>query len=329
MGLSAKPTKATQSVNGLSHIRTFSAKQLRENERTIRVAVIGDAATGKTQTALSLIESLIKQGLKPDEILFEFIDLDAGLIELLDQAVFPDEYLERINYTLCSNFTELVDTTHLAYERLAEHVKEHGVKGAWIIIDDTTKAWSFAMDDYCRAAYGMPLVERMKTARATQIAAKKKGQKGEPIFNKQLDFGTISPMHNDWANSFLTCGFNTLWLSPWKIEETKDKDGTITDTRIRFGQSGNAGRISYIIKKYFDVQGNRRADFIKSRATKGLPRGLVDTSWDNMFNELEKLRQLEQRTRESEMKKQHPELFVKPTKELTAEEPLKSKNLDW
>lgn len=266
------------------------------------VAVIGAANTGKSYTVLSLIDHLINQGLTPEEIHIEYIDLDSGFVELLEQLPFPNTYLSSIMYTLCTNFYEIQEATVTAYERLQHHKDEYGLEGCYIIVDNMVKAWEFSRDDVCSAVYGMSMTEKMKEARASQEKAKKTGGKGKGVFNQSLDYAIINPLHNNWADSFRTCGFNFIFLSPWSYQEIKDDNDKVIETKLRFGQKLNDFRVSYIIRKYFDASNIRRVDFVKSRKTRALPKGLKDTSWAGIFSELDKLFLIEQRERESKMK---------------------------
>jgi hypothetical protein len=276
-------------VSQAPKIVSASKRKKGEADRVQRVAVIGPAGVGKTHTVFSLLKHLgMENKLDPDQIRIEFIDLDGGLDELTDQKIVPDEYLDRIFISTCQDFTEVVDATLDAYERLKEHSKIHGIAGAWIVVDNMEKAWNFVQEDFSRAVYGMSHVERMKQARESQLKAKRLGQKGEAVFDKNLDWGVIKPMHSDWTKSFELCGFNVLWLSPWKMGEIKDKEGNVIEMREKFGDMANSLIVSYIIKKYLNSNGKRCADFIKSRATDAMPKNMTDTNWTAMFRELEK-----------------------------------------
>ena len=294
---------ASRNVSHAPALVPASRKKRGQVERIQKVACIGPGGSGKTFMVLSLVKHLaLELKMKAEQIRIELIDLDCGIDELTDQCIIPDEYLDRIFISTCQNFVEVTDATHDAYERLAEHKKQYGLPGCWIIVDNMERAWQYPQEDYCQAVYGMSLTERMKHARKTQVEANRTGQKGEPVFNQQLDWGTITPMYNDWAKSFEVCGFNFLWLSPWKPDEKRDKSGNIIEVTEKFGNGGNNLKVSHIIRKYFDANGNRRADFVKSRSTKGLPRMIADTTWTGIFKELSKLEALELQEHASNMK---------------------------
>lgn len=282
-----------------------SSKKKGKSERVQKVAIIGPAGTGKTHKIFSLMKHVaLTYKLKPEEILFEVIDLDSGIDELTDQSIVPDEYLDRISIATCQTFSEVVDATKEAFQRLHEHKEKYGINGCWIIVDNMEKAWQYPQEDYCRAVYGMSLVDRMKVVRKQQIEARKygNGAKAEPVFNQNLDWGIITPMYMAWAKSFESAGINFLWLSPFKMAETKNADGA-EESVEKFGQGGNAQKVSHIIKLYYDAGGSRCAEFIKSRTTKGVPKNMRKTDWTDMFNELAKLEAIEGKQKLADMQR--------------------------
>jgi len=309
MAISAAPQ---QKKTKKSNIQPISASDLKSSP--VSVAMIGPAGSGKSYTVISLIDHLISLGLTPEEIHIEYIDLDAGLVDILNQISFPESYLSSITYTLCTNFYDVEDATEQAYARLESHKEQYGLMGCYIFVDNMDKAWEFARNDVCEAIYGMTMTDKMKDARASQERAKRSGAKGQGVFNQQLDYAIINPLHNDWAESFKTCGYNFVWLSPWHYVDVKDANDKVAGVETRFGQKANDLRVSYIIRKYFDDKLVRRADFIKSRSTQALPKGLKDVSWSGLFSELEKLASIEQRERESKMlTRTFPTLPTQPT----------------
>jgi hypothetical protein len=298
--------QATAAARGTNHINKApshapklipaSQKKKGNRENLKKVAVIGPGGTGKTFSVFSLVKHLAtKGGLNPEQIRIELIDLDDGLSELTDQCIIPDEYIERIFVSVCKDFAEVADATREAYGRLAEHKKQYGAEGAWIIVDNMERAWNYVQEDYSLSVYGMTLVERMKRARKSQYEAKQLGGKGEAVFDKNLDWGVIKPMHSDWAKSFEACGFNFVWLSPWKMHEEKDKSGNVVDTYVKFGSGDNRQIPSHIVRKYIDARGQRRADFVKARGINGHPKNIVDTTWTGIFDALDRQEEFERR----------------------------------
>lgn len=302
MGLNTNPAPVATSIKKQkSKITAISGSQLKV--ATTGVAVIGPAGVGKTHTLISLIDHLIDvKGLLPEEIHIEYIDLDSGLVELLDQIPFPEAYLDSLTYTLCVDFFDITDATEAAFERLAAHKEQYGPDGCFIMVDNMAKAWEFSRNDVCQAIYGVSMTVKMKEARASQEKAKRNGTKGKGVFNQQLDYAIINPLHNDWAESFKTSGFNFIWMSPWHYEDIKDENDKVVGVQLRFGQKANELRVSYIIRKYFDDKGKRRVDFFKSRATQTLLKGLTDVSWTGIFAEVAKLAEIEKRERTAKMK---------------------------
>ena len=303
-------TRAQAAPSRAPKLVPASMKRKGEAERIHKVAVIGPAGVGKTHSVFSLIKHLgTVCHLNPEEIRIEMIDLDGGTDEITDQRIIPDEYLERLFISTCPDFPSVVDATKEAYVRLNDHKKQHGIDGTWIIVDNMDKAWNYVQNDYCLAVYGMPLVEKMEQAREATIRNKKLGQKGEGVFDKNLDWGIIKPMHADWTKSFETCGFNFLWLSPWKMQEIKDSAGNVVETHEKFGSDENSLKVSYIIKLYQNDSKKRCADFIKSRATNTLPKNIPYTTWSDLFKELDKISAYELKERDAKMKS---ELYGKP-----------------
>jgi hypothetical protein len=288
-----------------------SKKRKGEQEHTKRVAIVGPAGTGKTHSIFSLIKHLATiDHLNPEEIRVEMLDLDGGMSELTDQRLIPDEYLDCIYVATCRDFEELVDATKAAYQRLDEHKKKFGGIGDWLVVDNVEKSWDYVQNDYCLAVYGMPLMERKKQVRESQVEARKLGGKGESVFDKNLDWGTIKPMYADWIKSMEVCDHNILLLSPWKMQEIKDKAGNVVEMHEKFGADGNSLIVSYIIKLHFDNNKNRRATFLKSRATNLLPRDLIYSNWTDLFKELDRIAAAELKEREASMKR---EVYGRPT----------------
>jgi len=285
-------------VSHAPKIVAASKKKKGSSERVQKVAFIGPAGVGKTHKIFSLMKHVaLTYNLRPEQIRFEVIDLDSGIDELTDQSIIPDEYLDRIFISTCQTFSEVVDATKEAFQRLHEHKAEHGTQGCWIIVDNMEKAWQYPQEDYCQAVYGMSLTERMKVVRRQQLEAKKYGGKAEAVFNQNLDWGIITPMYMAWAKLFETSGVNFLWLSPFKTVEPREGETEQPAEKYKFGQSGNNQKVSYIVKLYYDSGGNRCADFVKARGVKGLPKNIRKTEWTEIFSQLDKLEEIENKQR--------------------------------
>jgi len=311
-------------------VNSISLFQLAEEE-VRKIALIGNANTGKTHAGcIELIDMLLSEGIDPNDIRIEYLDLDGGIAQLIAQRTFPKEYFKRINYTLCNRFAVVEKATQLAIDSLSKFVYEggHPLSGAWIVIDNTKRAWRWVQDDYCRAVYGMSLTDKMEKARKSQIEAKKKGPdvKGDTVFNRNLDYSVITPIHNEWFTSFATCPFNVLFLSPWSQEEIKDEKNSskVIGYKDRWGQSDNELIPDYIVKKYFGPKRERIADFTKSRATDSLPTQIKNPTLANLFKALNELRDREMNIREKEMKKK----TFKPLKKETQGQVIAKKEED-
>jgi hypothetical protein len=284
--------------------QVIPASKMRKGEQEYinRVAVIGSAGTGKTASIFLLVDHLgLEEHLNPEEIRIEVLDLDGGASELTNQKLIPDEYLDCINFRVCRDFEELVDGTRVAFEALDAHKLTHGGIGNWLVIDNVEKSWEYVQNDYCLAVYGMTLMERKKHVRESQVNAKKLGGKGEGLFDQKLDWGTIKPMYADWIHGLEVCGHNVLFLSPWKMQEVKDKSGNVVDSHEKFGADSNSLIVSYIIKLHMDDSRKRKASFVKSRATNILPKDLPYSTWTALFKEIDRVAAMELREREAQM----------------------------
>lgn len=287
-------------------VNSFSLFDFAEENR-MAIAMIGNSNTGKTHAGvIELMEYLVDERIHPDDILIEYIDLDGGVAQLLRQRTFPKEYFKRINYTPCNRFAVVEEATNQAFRNLETFTKDHSLKGAWIVVDNTKRAWRWVQDDYCRAVYGISLTEKMEKARKSQIEAKKRGPdaKGEGVFNRNLDYSVITPIHNDWFVKFGTCPYNVLLLSPWSQEELKDPNNSskVVGYKDRWGQGDNELIPDYIIKKYFGPNRERLADFTKSRSTSNLPTQIRNPTIKNIFETLAKLEEHEAKERKDKLK---------------------------
>lgn len=251
-------------------LRKFDANQLLDTEFVWKVLCAASAGDGKTHFGLSVLLYLARELKLPlDKIQICYLDLDGGLSPLLkrlvlNQQVTPQE-VARIKYYPCKDFEEILDATEDAYKTLELHKSTHGVEGAWIIVDNLEKSWEWSRELYSITAYGQEITDRMMEARKSQIFAKRAGSgaKGEAIFNQQLDYGVINPLHNRWSGQFPLSGFNFVWLSPWKVDE-KTKEW-------RYGQKQNEQKVDYTFFKYRIAKGEpTQGDIIKSRSTETL-----------------------------------------------------------
>lgn len=261
MGLADQTTK---------RVLSYDANQLIDTEFVWKVLCAASAGDGKTHFGLSILWYLTKELKLPlATIRICYLDLDGGLSPLikrlvLNQTITPEE-VSRIKYYPCRDFEQILESTEDAYAVLDIHKQEFGVLGTWIIVDNLEKAWEWSRELYSITAYGQEITDRMMEARKTQIFAKRAGSgaKGEAIFNQQLDYGVINPLHNRWSGRFPLSGFNFVWLSPWKVDE-KTKEW-------RYGQKQNEQKVDYTFFKYRIAKGEPvQGDIIKSRSTETL-----------------------------------------------------------
>lgn len=336
-----KPKRVNPAVRE-ADISTMSALYLKQNKEIPKgIAMLGPAGTGKTWCILSLVNYLIDvEKLAPEQIHIELIDLDIGFGELLDDNDFPDTYLSCIQYTACASFHDVTEATAKAFERLKSHKEQYGLRGSWVCVDNMQKAWDWAQDDTCRILYGMPLTEKMKQVRKSQIEAKASQgtKKGDTKFNQQLDYGgVINPWHNEWAESFKHCGSNFMWFSPWSLGEVKDKDDKVINNYIKFGQKDNEQRVSYIFLREVSLLNGTKSWKVNTHKARGLrnpPQNIKDVSIAGIFNAITQISSIEQKQRDAIIKTRDIPTYESPqstqdTTTDTPEQPIPTTDDDW
>lgn len=302
-----KPSPLPESTLEEEEVLSFSLYDFAaQNVR--KIAILGNANTGKTHTgAVELMDMLLEEGVDPNDINIQYIDVDGGISKVITQLTFPKEYLKRITYMPCKRFYQVEQATKKAFTALDSFSEDHPLTGCWIVVDNTKRCWRWIQDEYCRAVYQMSLTEKMEEARRSQIEAKKRAPdaKGDGVFNRNLDYAVMTPIHNDWFTQFATTPYNVLLLSPWTQDEIKDKHNSskIIGYQDRWGQTDNELVPDYIIKKYFGTNRERLADFTKSRSTDALPTQVKNPTLSNLFKSLQRLEEIEAKDREKVMSK--------------------------
>jgi len=239
-------------------------------DRAWKIQIEGEFKCGKTRFCLSILDYLNKNlGLKPEEILVIYIDLDNGVIPLMSQGIVDEELHSRILYYLCKDFGQVLEYTEEALVLLEEHKKKYGQASAWLIVDNMGKAWEGTRDYYSNSVYGMKMNELLiKSKKKALDRARAKGKDSGRIpaqeFDRMTDYSIINPLHNDWAEGIKDSNINFIWTALLKYEEKEVKGNQRTVVVKAEGQKHNSGRVDFIIRKkkegdtyYVDLIGSR------------------------------------------------------------------------
>jgi len=296
-------------------------------DRAWKIQVEGEFKCGKTRFCLSMLEYLNKDlGLKPEEILVIYIDLDNGVIPLMSQGIVEPELYSRILYYLCNDFGEVLDSTKEALILLNEHKKKYGQNSAWLIVDNMGKAWEGTRDYYSQSVYGMPINELLiKSKKKALNRARAKGKDSGRIpsqeFDRMTDYSIINPLHNDWAEGIKDSNINFIWTALLKYEEKEVKGNQRTVVVKAEGQKHNSGRVDFILRKKKEGD-SYLADMIGSRYTSNLFLNAEDMSFSDFVKKIEEIMKREKKIRDKKKgkipEKKKPETIktvIKDTKE--------------
>jgi len=272
-------------------------------ERAFKIQAEGEKKTGKSRFCLSVLNYLyFERGLNPEEILVVWIDLDNGLVPLVEQELIPVELVKCIEYHLCTDFGEVLEKTDEGIEMLEKHIKKYGSAGAWLMIDNMGKAWEGARDYYSRAVYGKPMKDLLIEAkqRALDRSAATKGKKHGRIpaqeFDQLTDYGIINPLHNDWADKIKDSNINFIWTALLKYEEKEVRGNQKTVVARGEGQKHNAARVDFIIRKKLD-EGRYLTNLIGSRYTSNLFGNEEDFEFGDFIKIINKTMEVEKKKR--------------------------------
>lgn len=272
-------------------------------DRAWKIQVEGEFKCGKTRFCLSMLEYLNKDlGLKPEEILVIYIDLDNGVIPLMSQGIVDVELHDRILYYLCADFGEVLESTKEALNLLNEHKKKYGQNSAWLIVDNMGKAWEGTRDYYSQSVYGMPINELLiKSKKKALNRARAKGKDSGRIpsqeFDRMTDYSIINPLHNDWAEGIKDSNINFIWTALLKYEEKEVKGNQRTVVVKAEGQKHNSGRVDFSLRKKKEGD-SYLADMIGSRYTSNLFLNAEDMSFSDFVKKIEEIMQKEKKIRE-------------------------------
>jgi hypothetical protein len=281
-------------------------KDIMSGERAYKIQIEGEKKCGKTRFCLSILNHLyFEKGLSPEKILFVWIDLDNGLVPLIEQKLIPDNLIGCIDYHLCENFGEVLDATDKGIKKLREHIEKYGPAGAWLIIDNMGKAWEGARDFYSQSVYGKEMKQLVMEAkvRALERAASKTGKKSGTIpaqeFDRLTDYGIINPLHNDWADEIKNSNINFIWTAHLKYEETEVKGNSKTVISRGEGQKHNPARVDFIIRKKLD-DNRYLSDLLGSRYTSNLFTNIEDMDFTDFVGLVDKTMAIETKKRNKE-----------------------------
>lgn len=272
-------------------------------DRAWKIQVEGEFKCGKTRFCLSMLEYLNKDlGLKPEEILVIYIDLDNGVIPLMSQGIVDKELHSRILYYLCHDFGEVLESTKEALELLNKHKKKYGQNSAWLIVDNMGRAWEGTRDYYSQSVYGMPINElliksKKKALNRARVKGKDSGRIPSQEFDRMTDYSIINPLHNDWAEGIKDSNINFMWTALLKYEEKEVKGNQRIVVVKAEGQKHNSGRVDFILRKKKEGD-SYLADMIGSRYTSNLFLNAEDMSFSDFVKKIEEIMKKEKKIRD-------------------------------
>jgi len=325
--LSALLSNSDKSGKNLKNVEFKTMSELSKGDIPWKILVGGEFKSGKTRFTLSILNDLyFKEGLSKEQIKMVYIDLDNGLLPLIKQGLVPEELLDCIDYHMCEDFGDVLDATEKGLLMLREHVEKHGLKGAWLVVDNMGMAWEWARDFYSRAVYQKPMREMLIEAKKKALAnAAAKGKKGGRIpgnpFDRMTDYAVINPLHNEWADSIKNSGLNFVWSALLKYEEKEVTGNQRTVVTKEEGQKHNGARVDFLIRKRVE-EGNFYGELAGSRFTENLFHDVKDLNFTSFKEELYKIMDIESKKRERIWEKRESErpTAKKPKKEKKEED---------
>ena len=228
------------------------AKDVVDSEKII---LFGESNTGKTRWYLNIIDHMIKQGIKKEDILMcvVFPDRPTGIAKLAN--LIPNEYRDCLSIYQINSYEELVSSTAQSEKELKEHYNKTGKYG-WLIIELLEDAWKSSQDYFCREAYGQSMGEFFSNMRDSLE------KPGSPAYEAFAGpFGGPWPIikffHNfNWIDKIKRMPYNVLFTSELKNED--NKDSMFADLKYRpAGEKDNIHRVDTII--YLSHKNNKFA----------------------------------------------------------------------
>jgi len=224
-----------------------------------RILVYGDAKTGKTHFALSIV----KYYKSPEDVEVFFLDLDGGAYPLLKKGVFPSEFTKSIHISTPSSFQEVIKDTE---EALKEGLMRMKKKAIWVVIDNVGRMWELTREEYTQQVWGKSYLDLL-IAKRKQAIQEHKGNK--PVFSPMFDYQVINPMYFRWIESIKNSGLNFMLLTPAQPVFDEEEITRIIGW-IPKGQKDDKFRVDTILFKYID-EGKRYTDVSGSRWVTELP----------------------------------------------------------
>lgn len=244
-----------------------------------RIMIFGLAKTGKTHFTLSSLNHLKdKLGMKPEEVLIIWLDLDGkGVAGLIKKFVIGRELWDRIEYYDCPTdnkgntaFEKAVVSLEDGLKKLDEHAEKYGKKGCWILLDNESEAWESVRDWYSRRKYRMSLAERVMEKR--EAGWGDKGVSIAPPFDMRGDYGVINPMYDMYLlDKIRDSGYNYIITSLGRIDPKSQRKGVEgkADKKETFYHAGGKKdadtKADWLIEVFLDDARTRRSDLYGSR----------------------------------------------------------------
>lgn len=244
-----------------------------------RIMIFGLAKTGKTHFTLSSLNHLKdKLGMKPEEILIIWLDLDGkGVAGLIKKFVVGRELWDRIEYYDCPTdnkgntaFEKAVVSLEEGLKKLDKHAEKYGKKGCWILMDNESEAWESVRDWYSRRKYRMSLAERVMEKR--EAGWGDKGVSIAPPFDMRGDYGVINPMYDMYLlDKIRDSGYNFIITSLGRIDPKSQRKGVEgkADKKETFYHAGGKKdadtKADWLIEVFLDDSRTRRSDLYGSR----------------------------------------------------------------
>lgn len=249
----------------ISKIKAMTSKDIKKR-RPWMILASGDEGTGKTHFCLTyLLYAYYEVGLESKEIMMIMIDPDDGVARLLDVDVVPEKLQERIIFYYPKSWKDLIAATDDAYERLAKHIDEHGLRG-WrgsiITVENKGLCWDWAQDDYVQEVYKKTLMEKALDAKKIAIADEKSMH---PTLSPMRDYGVINKKYDAWADGIKNSGFNFIWTAHFKAVTVSEGEGKAKVVKEKVeGKRNIGGKVDVLIKFHQD-DGKFKADITKGR----------------------------------------------------------------
>ena len=314
-----------------NEIQFQNMQNIVSGDRAWKIQIEGEFKCGKTRFCLSVLDYLHRvRGLKPEEILLIYVDLDNGVLPLISQGIVEEELHERILYYLCNSFGEVLQATDEALKLLEEHKKKHGQISAWLIVDNMGMAWEGTRDYYAQSIYSMTMNELLIESKKKALArANAKGKDSGRIpaqeFDRMTDYSIINPLHNNWAEKIKNSNINFIWTALLKYEE-KEVDGNKKVMCAKGeGQKHNAGRVDFIVRKKREKD-LFLTDMIGSRYTSNLFVDIKDMEFSDFVKKIDEIMKLERKLKDKKDKRNASQKETKqddkPVKKETVDKPV-------